>query len=415
MGTYTYFFPNDQYPEDYLQGFEGIDYNPNIGDLLAHGNYTLSTSSEAVYQMTNGIDFQIFGTGLTYDSDGTIDGGMISSVKLVEPDHTTVMQQITGLSVNGSDFKTAVNSGDSYQTTDLLLHGDDTIVGTSGSDDFYGGPGKNKITGGNGDDSLINGIGADTFDGGAGSNGIGFQHAYYYPAGTSGVYVDATRGRDIDPWGNHESFKNVDRFRGTQYDDIFKGSAANETFQGLGGHDVIDGGGGEDTVRYNGREVEFGGTAGVTVDLSRGTAIDGFGDRDTLRNIEDVQGTYTRDRLIGSSGSNLIQGDGGSDVMTGGSGTDTFLYNAVSDSTGSVADRITDFSADDKISVTNFDTDTKLSFSEATAGTYGFLALKDGADSMRIRLDGNFSQSNFAMTADPSGAGVFVTYGNAMV
>jgi hypothetical protein len=70
-------------------------------------------------------------------------------------------------------------------------------------------------------------------------------------------------------------------------------------------------------VRYD-RDVNFGGTQGVVVDLEAGTAIDGFGDTDTLINIQRVRGSQFDDILIGSSTQD--------NVLRGGGGADTFVY-----------------------------------------------------------------------------------------
>ena len=57
-----------------------------------------------------------------------------------------------------------------------------------------------------------------------------------------------------------------------------------------------------------------------------GFGIDGFGQRDTLVNIEDVQGTRYDDLIIGSRFSNRLRGGDGDDTLAGGGGNDTFLW-----------------------------------------------------------------------------------------
>ena len=130
---------------------------------------------------------------------------------------------------------------------------------------------------------------------------------------------------------------------------------------GLGGRDTIDGGGGFDVVRYH-RDARFGGTAGVTVNLATGVAIDGFGKQDKLVSIEGVRGTDAADRLTGSSVANLLRGDGGNDflagalgndTLVGGGGRDTFFFNTTLNATSNV-DLIDDYSvADDTIRLEN--------------------------------------------------------------
>ena len=93
---------------------------------------------------------------------------------------------------------------------------------------------------------------------------------------------------------------------------------------GLGGQDNIDGGAGIDEVRYD-RDSVRGGKAGVTVDLTTGEAIDGFGEQDTLTNIENVRGTAFSDTIIGNAAGNDLRGFGGSDTLNGDAGID-FLW-----------------------------------------------------------------------------------------
>ena len=65
-------------------------------------------------------------------------------------------------------------------------------------------------------------------------------------------------------------------------------------------------------------------------------------------------GTSGNDIVIGNGGNNTITGGLGADMLTGGSGKVTFVYNAISDSTPSSHDTITDFHhGQDKIDFTN--------------------------------------------------------------
>jgi Ca2+-binding RTX toxin-like protein len=78
---------------------------------------------------------------------------------------------------------------------------------------------------------------------------------------------------------------------------------------------------------------------------------------------EAILGSSKAVNLVGTSGNDIINGNGGNDTITGGLGADTltggsgrvtFAYNAISDSTPSSHDTITDFSSSrDKIDFTN--------------------------------------------------------------
>jgi serralysin len=89
-----------------------------------------------------------------------------------------------------------------------------------------------------------------------------------------------------------------------------------DTFVGGEGADKIFGGSGSDTADYS-RDASMGGAGAVTVTLDNngdGTAIDGFGDTDSLRSIENIIGTSSNDtfNLQGPSG-RVIDGGGGTD------------------------------------------------------------------------------------------------------
>src|SRR5262249_55949034 len=121
-------------------------------------------------------------------------------------------------------------------------------------------------------------------------------------------------------------------------------SAGNNIFRGLAGNDTIDGGAGIDTVDYStdfryGTFVFMNGANGVIVNLGAGTATDGFGDTDTLSNIENVIGTNFADTITGSSADNTLTGGGGNDTLSGldgintidgGTGWDTATYQIAS-------------------------------------------------------------------------------------
>jgi len=86
------------------------------------------------------------------------------------------------------------------------------------------------------------------------------------------------------------------------------GSAYNDGFTGTNGNNVFDGGNGLDTVVYANA------TAAVTVDLAAGTAS-GFGN-DTLISIEHLIGSDHNDVLTGTSGNNYLNGGAGYDAVS---------------------------------------------------------------------------------------------------
>lgn len=113
-----------------------------------------------------------------------------------------------------------------------------------------------------------------------------------------------------------------DTLIGDEQDNTIIGGAGNDTLSGGGGNNVLDGGGGVNTVSYAGSP------GGVTVDLSAGTASNGYGGTDTLANIQNVTGSAGNDAIFGDSGNNVLDGGGGNDMLVGGGGSDTYIFKA---------------------------------------------------------------------------------------
>jgi len=197
---------------------------------------------------------------------------------------------------------------DTYGNTESAT-GIEEINGSQYGDTLIGNAADNYFTGGDGGDSYDGG--ASDFD----------QVSFANETGGAGAVVDLLAGTGTDTYGNEETFIAIEVLRGSQYADSFTGDGNANTFRGLAGNDFIDGGGGRDQVRYD-RDANAGGGSGVTVNLTTGIAIDGFGDTDTLSNIEDVRGTQFADALIGDNGDNELFGLDGADLLIGGGGSD---------------------------------------------------------------------------------------------
>ena len=203
--------------------------------------------------------------------------------------------------------------------------------------------------------------GNDDFDGGDGIDTVDYSLDYQYggnrgiianlsasavSASMGGVTTLVAASTILDGFGATDSVKNIEYVKGTQFADQFYGSDGNDVFAGLAGNDYLDGGKGSDTVDYSFDE-EAGGKAGVVVNLSAQenagpaspaspaapplvasqTALDGFGNVDTLLNIENVIGTNFGDIFFGSADNNKFAGLGGNDTIQGSDGIDTVDYS----------------------------------------------------------------------------------------
>jgi Ca2+-binding RTX toxin-like protein len=109
---------------------------------------------------------------------------------------------------------------------------------------------------------------------------------------------------------------------------LIKGGDGNDTVRGFGGDDglypgfgddVVDGGAGAGDVL--GYSDIF--TTGVHVDLSQTAPQDTNAGSDSLTGVENVDGTFKADTLIGDNGPNRLTGGGGTgDRLVGGLGDD---------------------------------------------------------------------------------------------
>lgn len=387
MATLNFFFPGGKYPAGYTPAIpEFVGFNPQFGDLIDLTTATLISKSakQIRFQLDNGLKLTITGSGFTFNAAGEATGGTITKFDLFQNNGTTLVQSLTGLNLSLVLFEDATDAYDPWGLEQWLLSRSDTINGSAGIDDIYGFGGNDVLKGNGGDDYIEGGRGKDTYDGGSGFDEVSFQDAYWNADAFRGIVLDAAAKTVTDPYGNSETFANIEAFRGTQFADSMKGSSLAEAFIGLGGRDTIDGGGGFDFVGYQ-RDANFGGTAGVTVNLATGVAVDGFRKQDKLISIEGVRGTNFADSLTGSSVANILRGEGGNDFLAGalgkdtllgGSGKDTFFFNTTL--SASNVDVIEDFSvADDTIrlenaiftAITGTGTLTAAQFVKNTSGT----------------------------------------------
>ena len=158
----------------------------------------------------------------------------------------------------------------------------------------------------------------------------------YDNASTAGVIASLVTGIvSSDGDGGTDTLSNIEGLYGSKFNDrLIGGNAANgvtvgdglsEIFRGDAGNDTIDGGQGYDRVDYTSS------TAGVVVTLNDtldGTASDGLGGTDVLRNIEGVRGSAFNDTLTGSDTAAFesFEGREGNDSIDGKGGIDRVDY-----------------------------------------------------------------------------------------
>lgn len=188
-----------------------------------------------------------------------------------------------------------------------------------------------SLTGSDEDEGFDPHGGDDFIDGGDGYDSLMYQlsEGYGGTRGISAVFssVEEGAGTVEDPFGDTDTFKNIEMVRGTSFDDVFMGGAGHQQFRGFEGNDTYDGGDGVDLVNYR-NDAAYGGSGGISVDLSDldldgyASATDGFGDTDRLRNIENIRGTGAADSIHGDAAGNELRGEAGDDILVGRGGDD---------------------------------------------------------------------------------------------
>ena len=282
----------------------------------------------------------VTGTDFTY-VDGVPTGGTMTSVRILNPAGQTVIS-FNNLAAGtlASDlsqffanvFGTQSGEGPGPQNWiawTFLMSGNDVINGTAG-DDRQGlvgtDPGNDTYNMGAGNDYIGGGSGNDTINGGAGWDHLSFGGTNWNDGTTAfrGATVNLVTGVVLDPWGGTDTITGIEEVQGSRFNDVIIGTAARDEFWGLRGADTLRGGAEADRVHYN-RDYLGGGNRGVIVDLEtalvggsiRGTIRDGFGNIDTVFDIESVTGTRFNDVFVGSSASNVFYGGEGVDRYVG--------------------------------------------------------------------------------------------------
>lgn len=275
-------------------------------------------------------------------------GAALSDVTVrVESFGKTTEASFARLSVSAVTFSAGL--GDDRFTNQTALpsnadgsDGNDTFIGGSDRDEFYGGAGNDVLLGGAGNDHLDGQYGHDQLYGGAGDDYLhgewGDDKLYGQDgndtlAGSIGNDViygaagdDSINGSD----GNDRLFGDagVDSLIGGGGDDVLYGGDDDDSLNGQAGNDVLEGGDGDDYLQGEyGIDWLYGGNGddrlygNVGADLLYGQdgadELDGGADNDWL------DGGIGNDRLLGNSGVDQLYGSVGADTLNGQDGDDT--------------------------------------------------------------------------------------------
>ncbi|GAA6163572.1 hypothetical protein NBRC116590_12760 [Pelagimonas sp. KU-00592-HH] len=231
--------------------------------------------------------------------------------------------------------------------------GNDYISGEDGRDYLQGEAGNDTILGGNQNDTLFGGSGNDLLQGNADDDLIYADTGNDTVLGGSGADT-AFLGDGRDLFQDNDAAGGNDTVQGGKGNDTLIGASGNDNFQGQDGkdlirggahNDVLDGGGGKDRLFGEaGNDSLAGGTFADTLQGGRGTdTLAGGLGNDLLvggDGFDSLQGGRGNDKLFGGKGRDIIESGLGNDTMTGGLGADEFLIAQIANTDAKV---ITDY------------------------------------------------------------------------
>ncbi|MEP2785105.1 MAG: hypothetical protein ABJO67_17635 [Pseudoruegeria sp.] len=297
-------------------------------------------------------------------TDGTITG-----IKIYNQDGDLVIKG-TGLDASLAIVSARLlDDGDLDGLWKFINAGGHTYVGSNDSsgpdndwdgDSISTGRGDDTIKGNGGNDYIEDRGGVDTYNGGAGWDTVSYNTGdSYWDGWAVGIDANLKTGKVTGYDDKIDTLKNIESIRGTAFKDKFTGDKNDNEFMGYQGKDDINGAGGWDRASYR-NDADRGGTDGIKADLKKGYVRDGFGQKDTIKNIEEIDGTDSNDVFIDNNKSNHFRGRDGDDKMTfskgndsgyGEEGADTFIFKG----NNFGYDSIWDFDQDegDKIKINN--------------------------------------------------------------
>ena len=276
------------------------------------------------------------GSNIFGGADGNSFAPMAGNDQVIGNGGTRIDYQLSGVGVD-VNLGTGLAQARDTTTSDYLNVGFDSFSGVfrvrgSSLDDKLNGGGAGRTYGDLKYEAFEPGAGNDIVDGQGGWDEV------YYGGGTTGVTIDMNLSQEQvsnDGYGGKDTLINIEMIGGSEYADSIKGRddqsalfGNQEVFKGNKGNDTIDGRGGYDEISY------IDDIAAVTVNLSTGTATDGWGTTDTLSNIEGIEASNWNDSITGNAGDNRLDGRKGNDTIDGGDGTDWVEYNNANEGTG---------------------------------------------------------------------------------
>ena len=421
-----------------LTQFASLNNGQYIGDFFGTGDpLVVDSRSSTKFVFHNpdnpggfGSTVTVTGTGFKYDSDNVAYAGTITSVTVKDAGAHNLVT-ITGLSVamdsfyamfagwndgNGSSHQ----GGNGYDILTTLTNAGVTYVGTSGGDNMVAGssPGDDIVNAGGGNDFINTSRGNDTYNGGAGNDDVlNYGQSIHDATVSHGVTVNLATGTATNPWGGTDTISGIEEVWGSGFGDDMTGDSHNNYFAGMRGDDTINGGGGALNGALYFHDVQYGGNHGIKADLSTGQIVDGWGDTDTVTNIQYVAGTKFADVLTGGAGDDTLEGIAGKDSFNGGGGTNmlVFWHNQSYGGTGATVDlsasKVTNDGFGNVETATNIQNLSGSDLDDTLKGSTvaNYLQGNGGSDTLdglggNDTLEGNDGADKFVFSTTPDGS-----------
>jgi Ca2+-binding RTX toxin-like protein len=340
---------------------------------FANGDMNIGSEANDHFPATGAPEVFIGGAGQDTVSYG--DAPIVISPFAANLVSTQSVTSGTGLVASLADPSTNTGwaAGDTYVSIENLIGSafDDKLSGDNNDNVLEGGPGRDKLLGGNGIDTasyehaagavtaslswtIINtgaaagdsyssienligsafndqlignhqsnvlegGPGADRLFGGGGPDTASYAHA------TSGVIADLWKPAQNTGDAAGDRYISIQNLIGSAFADKLTGDADANVLEGGLGADQLNGSKGSDTASYEHA------TSGVTADLSNASNNTGEAAGDTYTSIENLLGSDFDDRLVGDALDNVLTGRGGKNVLIGNGGKDTLIGGLVAD------------------------------------------------------------------------------------
>ncbi len=420
----------------------GNDQNNQITGGAGADTIHSSRGTDIINGSTSAADIDIMdysnrNNGITLSTSG-------STYTITKTDDSNSVDTLTNIEViNGTTFVDIMDGGT----------GNDTFNAGLGNDSLTGGAGNDRLNGEAGDDTLSGDLGNDILDGGS---ELTDGDTVTYESRTEKVTVNLDNSGNatvtVGVSGESDTLIDIENIAGSTVDDDITGNdsvntlfgmSGNDTLKGEGGNDYIDGGLGDDIIYGGAGSDALKGNRGAdtfiqTVGETTGDNIDGGSETDGTRGNDTVNysafisaagikvslndtslanvtiGSNVSDHtltnienVIGSSGTDTIEGDTANNSLNGLSGTnDTLSFSKTSNgvfvniSGNSINSDIDGNGSSDTIAANTatgneIGTDTVINFDDVIGGSGndtiigdGFANTLDGASGNDILVGG---------------------------